>query len=145
MTDALLTIEVVAARLHKSKRWLQTRLAEDRRRPDPRLQFQTYIGKTPLWTESRYLALRGALEAESKKGGDQASLSSSGTASGTSTALSTSRDAESAFARVLAFRRNRRDGKKPTAKGTELRRKYVEKCEERPTQVLTFRSRQHGI
>lgn len=51
----------VAARLGKSKSWLQYRLAEDRERAEPRLQFHHYIGRSPRWDESEYQALRAAL------------------------------------------------------------------------------------
>lgn len=59
-----LTMAEVAERLGKSKRWLQQRLADDRRRLDPRLAFHGHIGRTPVWSEEGYRALRSALLAE---------------------------------------------------------------------------------
>lgn len=56
-----LDMAAVAARLGKSKSWLQYRLAEDRARFEPRLQHHHYIGRSPRWEENEYQALRAAL------------------------------------------------------------------------------------
>jgi predicted DNA-binding transcriptional regulator AlpA len=56
-----LDMGAVAARLGKSKSWLQYRLAEDRERAEPGLQHHHYIGRSPRWDESEYQALRAAL------------------------------------------------------------------------------------
>jgi hypothetical protein len=118
-----LTLAEVATRLRKSKRWLQAKLADDRCRPPTQRRFQYHarIGRTPVWTEAQYLALRDALKAESAESPD--SSSSSAAASGTSAALLSRKDAESAFARVLTLKRCRRSGQKQMPSGTGSRRK----------------------
>ena len=107
-----LTLAEVAARLRKSKRWLQSLLAEDkRRRPDEqRFHFHGDIGRTPVWTEPQFQLLRAAVKVASAKESDgQPGLrSSNATAIGTFTGPSSRRDAESAFAEVLATGRQER-------------------------------------
>ena len=62
-----MTIDPVAARLGKKRRWLETRLKDDARSEVPRLQFHGYIGRTRIWDEKAYQALRNALiDADSK-------------------------------------------------------------------------------
>jgi hypothetical protein len=139
-----LTLVEVATRLRKSKRWLQAKLADDRRRPPTQRRFQYHarIGRTPVWTEAQYLALRDALKAESAESPD--SSSSNVAASGTSTALLSRKDAESAFERVLTLKRSRRSGQKQMPSGTGLRRKSGANSAAKSGQVLTFRSLQNS-
>src|SRR5262245_50727534 len=104
-----LTMADVVARIggKKSVRWLQGRLAEDARRPleKQRLQYHHYVGRTPLWTEAEFLALRQAIVAEdTEKRRPPVSKSLSETDTGTSTGLRALRDAQSALERVLALK-----------------------------------------
>ena len=64
-----LTLAEVAARLRKSARWLQSLLAEDkRRRPgEQRFHFHARHGRTPVWTEPQFQLLRAAVKAASAK------------------------------------------------------------------------------
>jgi hypothetical protein len=127
-----------------AERWLQAKLADDRCRPPTQRRFQYHarIGRTPVWTEAQYLALRDALKAESAESPD--SSSSSAAASGTSAALLSRKDAESAFARVLTLKRCRRSGQKQMPSGTGSRRKSEASSGAKQGQVLTFRSPQNS-
>jgi hypothetical protein len=141
-----LTLAEVAARLRKSARWLQSLLAEDkRRRPgEQRFHFHGYIGKTPVWTEPQFQLLRAAVKAASaaeRPGARQGSKSSSGTATGTFIGRSSLKDAESAFAEVLAYRPSRNGTRKPTRSGAVSRRTSAASSPTSPGQVLTFQSR----
>lgn len=138
-----LTLAEVALRLHKSPRWLQARLADDRRKPDPRLQFHSRIGKTPLWTEAQYLALRDAISFDDAE--KWASSSSSATATGMSMALSSQKDAASAFERVLALKHGLTCGRRQTPSGSGSKPKSAANSKARSAEVLTFRSRQKNI
>src|SRR5690242_3854339 len=80
-------LATVARRLDKSRRWLETQLAEDDRRPpsEQRLQHHHFMGRERRWEEIEYQALRRALIAVSgERKRRPASGSSSVTASGTS-------------------------------------------------------------
>jgi integrase len=100
-------LQTVAARLGKSSRWLQAQLAEDRQRLHPRLQYHHRIGRSPRWDERAYQMLRLALlVAAAPFDTLPASPSSSVAPIGISMAPSASKDAASAFARVLAFSRS---------------------------------------
>jgi hypothetical protein len=110
-----LDLATVAARLGKSKSWLQNKLTEDRRGPKPRLQHHHYIGRTPQWDEREYEALKAALmrkpdaqpqtlpSAPDPKDRDGERLVSSDTASSSSLRPSELRQALAASARVQAF------------------------------------------
>jgi hypothetical protein len=142
-----LTLAEVAARLRKSRRWLQALLAEDkRRRPDDqRYHFHGHIGRTPVWTELQFQALRAAIKAEGARAvgaGAQPDLrSSSGMATGTFTGRSSLKDAESAFAEVLDYRPSRSDMRRPMKNGAGSKRTSGVSSLTSPGQVLTFPSR----
>lgn len=111
-----MTLDEVAARLGKSPRWLQSRLADDARCRAPELQFHHYVGRSPRWTENEYQALRQAIVAKDTAARQKPPLacgSSSETDSGTLSALCALADAQSAFARVLEFQRRPAPGKPP--------------------------------
>ena len=56
------SLQTAAGRLGKSARWLQSQLAEDRRRPaGQRLQFHHFMGRSPRWSEAEFQKLRAAL------------------------------------------------------------------------------------
>ncbi|HEY7552390.1 MAG TPA: hypothetical protein VH913_23070 [Hyphomicrobiaceae bacterium] len=141
-----LTLAEVATRLRKSARWLQSLLADDkRRRPsEQRFQFHDHIGKTPVWTEPQFQLLRIAIKAESAKEGDadaQPDLrSSNAMATGTFTGRSSLKDAEFAFAEVLAYRPSRNGTRTPTRNGAASRRTSGVSSPTSRGQVLTFRS-----
>lgn len=111
-----LTLDQVAARLGKSRRWLQTRLADDGRRQLSQqvLQHHHYIGRSPRWTENEYLALRAAIIVEDTEKRRLASKSKSGTDTGISSVRFGSKDIQSALERVLNFRPGQSSGRKPT-------------------------------
>jgi hypothetical protein len=99
-------INDVAQRLGKSPRWLVGKLTEDTRRPPHLRKFQHHfwLGASKRWDEERYQRLKAALIADSEKRRVPAvSMSSSGTVSGTSTALFGLAGKVSALERVLAF------------------------------------------
>lgn len=141
-----LNLAEVARRLHKSKRWLQSLMAEDRRRrpSDQRFQFHEYIGKTPVWTEAQFQLLRAAIKAESAKaagaGAQQGLRSSSFMATGTFTAPSSLRAAESAFEEVLGFRPSRSGTRMPTKSGAASRKTFAVSSPADRGRVLTFPS-----
>src|SRR5580700_1067039 len=56
-----LSLDQVAGRLGKSRRWLQARLHADRVTARLQLQFHHYLGRSPRWDELEYRALRAAL------------------------------------------------------------------------------------
>ncbi len=56
-----MTIDSVAARLGKKRRWLESSIKEDARSETPRFQFHGYIGRTRIWDEKAYQALSSAL------------------------------------------------------------------------------------
>ena len=56
-----MTVVQVAARLGKSRSWLERRLGDDARSETPRFQFHSYIGRTRIWDENAYQALRNAI------------------------------------------------------------------------------------
>ena len=60
-----LTIPEVAAKLGRKRRLLESRLAEDARKApaERRLQFHSYIGRSRIWDEHAYRALRAAVVA----------------------------------------------------------------------------------
>ena len=91
-----MTIDPVAARLGKKRRWLESRLKEDARSETPRLQFHGYIGRTRIWDEKAYQALRSALI-------DVDSKSRCAVACTTSQARSGWGNAHSAFAKAQAL------------------------------------------
>src|SRR5437764_1419207 len=63
-----LSLDEVAGRLGKSRRWLQARLQADRVAAQPRFVFHHYLGRSPRWDESEYRALRAALiEADTRQ------------------------------------------------------------------------------
>src|SRR5215472_11587111 len=104
-SDADLTLAEVANRLHHSARWVQTRLAEDARSSQPRLQHHHHIGRKPLWTEEEFLMLRCALIAAERDRRGQGGLRlSRDTVTGTSKELFVFEDAHDACAAVLTFR-----------------------------------------
>jgi hypothetical protein len=124
-----LDLATVAARLGKSKSWLQNKLTEDRRGPKPRLQHHHYIGRTPQWDEREYQALKAALmrkpdaqpqmlpsapEPKDRDGERLASSLSSDTASSSSLTPSELRKALAASARVQALPLRPRTKAKPT-------------------------------
>lgn len=94
--DAI-SIDVVAARLGKTRRWLQDKLREDNRRPraERRLQFHDKIGRDPQWTEEGYQALQAALTAPPVRRQIQP-------AAGT-VIPSTPRERQAAFDEVMSF------------------------------------------
>lgn len=110
----------VAARLGKSRRWLEGRLAEDgRKRPgQQRLQHHHYVGASRRWDESEYQALREAIWQEDTAKRRLAPASSSGRGTGTSSAHFGLMDAQSAFAAVLSFRPGLNSGAMPMPSGT---------------------------
>lgn len=122
-----LTIVEVATRIGgKSKRWLQSRLADDARRPPDRqrLQHHHYVGRTPLWTEAEFQALRQAIiEEDTEKRRPRGSKSSNETVSGTSTGLRVLRDAQSALERVLALKPGQTPGTTLRPSGSGRNRK----------------------
>jgi hypothetical protein len=113
-----LTLAEVAVRLHKSARWLRDELKNDRdrarrERAEPRLQHHHHIGRTPLWTEGEFLALKAALIAqekrrrearESEQSGHPGSPSSSVTVSGMSPARYAFEDPQRSCDAVLSYR-----------------------------------------
>src|SRR5262249_55988618 len=115
-----LALAVVAARLGRSIRWLQNRLADDARKPlsEQKLQLHHYVGRSPRWTESEDQALRAAIIAEDTAKRRPGCASSSGTGSGISTALSGSADVQSAYDAVLAFPQQRKTSKQPKRSGS---------------------------
>ena len=100
------------------------------------------IGRTPVWTEAQYLALRDALKAESAESQDSSSSNAAG--AGISTVLLSRRDAESASERVLTLKRCRRSGQKQMPNGIGSRRKSEANSAVKRGQVLTFRSPQNS-
>ena len=54
----------IAVRLNVKEYWLQSRLIQDQRSPEPRLQFHHYLGTTRLWTHDALDALREAMADE---------------------------------------------------------------------------------
>jgi hypothetical protein len=119
-----LTLAQAAARFDKSARWLQTLLAEDLRKPeaDRRLQFHDYIGRSPVWTETQFQALRVAIKAHSaaRKAAEGRPVlkSSSGTATGTYTGRCGSREDQSALDALLALRPGKTLSPSPKPSGT---------------------------
>ena len=93
----------VSARLGKSARWLQRRLAEDRRRPpnEQILQHHHYIGRSPRWHEAEYQALRQAIEMADTPA--HRPVRSDRARNAISTELPALMDAEAAVAKVLAY------------------------------------------
>ena len=106
-------LEVVAWRLGKSVRWLQSQLAEDLRRPpgQQRMQFHHNIGRSKRWSESEYKALGEAIASESavRLGLKSSNVTEHGTLSEQCVwRASTVGDAQAALERVLAFRPHQR-------------------------------------
>ncbi len=110
-----MTIDPVAARLGRKRRWLQSRLKEDARSETPRLQFHSYIGRTRIWDEKAYQALRSALI-------DVDSRSRCAVACTTSQARSGWGSTHSACAKAQALidrRLGRENSRKPGASGAK--------------------------
>jgi hypothetical protein len=135
------TLAEVAARLRKSPRWLQTLLAEDRRRPPrvQRYQFHSYIGRTPVWTEGELL--RAAIKAEiakEKSGGAQlGSRSLNAMDIGMFMGRSTLKDAESALEEVLTFPPSRPAMRTHRRSGAGSKKTFAASSTTNPGQVLT--------
>ena len=56
-----MSIAEVAARLGKSRSWLDDRLRADAASESPCLQVHSYIGRSRIWDEAAYQALRAAI------------------------------------------------------------------------------------
>ena len=139
-----LTLVEVATRLRKSKRWLQAKLADDRRRPPTQRRFQYHarIGRTPVWTEAQYLALRDALKAESAESPDFVVVERCGFWHIHGTVIAQGRRVrvrKSTHLEALPA-----DGQKQMPSGTGSRRKSGANSAAKSGQVLTFRSPQNS-
>src|SRR5690242_12385581 len=118
MIDDDLTLDEAATLLHKSRRWLQWQLREDREHAKrtgtkPKLQHHHRIGRTRLWTEGEFLALKAALitqekeKEERERSGRRGSRSSNSTGIGGSVARCVFEDARNACDAVLNYQPDR--------------------------------------
>jgi len=137
--------EEVAARLRKSKRWLEGVLAEDkRRRPSEQLfQFHLRHGRTKVWTPEALTKLQAAVARESEPGGALAgSPRSTVKASGTVTVQSGLADARSALEQVLAFQSRPSQKTSHSKNAAASKAKSSPKRQAKERRVLTFPSQQ---
>src|SRR5262245_3993597 len=116
-------------------------MKDSHRRPsEQRLQFHGYMGRSRVWTEADFEALKSALirrASDDQKG----SPSSSAPVGFTSTALCTPTDAKLAFERVLAFKPRQKIGSGRKKNATGSKRRSAANLKASTSRVLRFQSR----
>ena len=112
-----MTVEQVAARLGKKRRWLESRLKDDARSEAPRLQFHGYIGRTRIWDENAYQALRSEIVSADSKSRRAAACSTSLARSGWGSAHNASAKAQA----LIDQRLGRGSWQKRGASGEKLK------------------------